>query len=399
MSNEQVTDCNNTTQTFDWESYSSDCPSTRKGNTRIETPVGVKLFCTEPYAEEALKQYLGDFTSNNRIEEVHVNQLYEGTVSSINMEWCTINVGYRDSVYVDMAKESKEFTDMLRVGETVNVQIIESKGSIQGEYTLGSVEAGVKRAMFDEILKSIEHSKTAYSATVKSLIPGGGYIIDIQGVECFMPGSLAGINKLHDFESILDTTMYVVPMNYSSDRGTIVVSHREYLKALIPTRIEEIKEYESNVLVTGTVTGSAKYGVFCEFNECLTGMIYASDLSEENVKRHAARDIKPGESIEFFIKKVISDTKITLSQREVEHVSDPWKNVSERFNTPVEITGSIRSVKDYGVFIDIGEGLVGLLHVSEFPEGYDLNELEKGAEITVTVTRIDEETRKVFMEL
>ena len=399
MSKQAVVDHNTPNPDFDWEAYEADCPSSKRRNTKIKTGKGVKLYCTEPYAEEALKFYDRDFTENNRVVDIKLDQSYEGTVSSINIDWCTINIGARDDVYIDMTKEAKEYRDLLKVGEKINVQIIESNGSKQGNYILGSIEAGFKRAIFDEILDSVENSKTAYNSTIKSLIPGGGYIVEIQGVECFMPGSLAGINKLHDFESILGTQMYVVPMNYSSDRGTIVVSHREYLKAMIPTKIAEIKEYENGVVVRGSVTGSAKFGIFCEFNQCLTGMIHINDLDEETMKRHLNRDIKPGEEIEFFIKKIISENKITLSQKPVEPVSDPWYNASERFKTPVEIIGKIRSLKDYGAFVDIGEGLVGLLHVSEFPEGFDLNSLKKGSDITVTVTRIDEETRKVFMEL
>jgi|TARA_B110000908_G_C10220945_1_gene435311 small subunit ribosomal protein S1 len=385
------------TPEFDWDALEASCTSSRKRNAKREN--GSLVFCREPYAEEALKAYNGDFEDNNRVELVEVNSSYEGVVESINLEWCTINIGARDSVYVDMTKESEEYKDLLKVGEKLNVQIIESSGSKQGSYILGSVEAGFKRAVFDEILDSVENSKTAYNAIVRSLIPGGGYIVEIQGVECFMPGSLAGINKLHDFESILNTEMYVVPMNYSSDRGTIVVSHREYLKAMIPTKIDEIKEYDHGVVVRGCVTGSAKFGIFCEFNECLTGMIHVNDLDAETMKRHLNREVTPGEEIEFFIKKIISETKITLSQKPVEIVSDPWYNVSDKFKTPVEVTGKIRSVKEYGAFIDIGDGLVGLLHVSEFPTDFDLNDLNRGDDITVTVTRIDEETRKVFMEL
>jgi small subunit ribosomal protein S1 len=401
MSKETVVDTNNIDKKkpeFDWDALEASCPSTRRKRAK-RLKNGTKIFCTEPYAEEALKLYNQDFTENNRIVGVELNKSYEGTVDSISVEWCTIDIGARDSVYVDMSKEAEEYKNLLKPGEKINVQIIESKGSKQGKYILGSVEAGFKRAVFNEILDSVDNSKTAYNSTVKSIIPGGGYIVEIQGIECFMPGSLAGINKLHDFESILGTEMYVVPMNYSSDRGTIVVSHREYLKAMIPTKIAEIKEYENGVVVKGSVTGSAKFGVFCEFNECLTGMIHINDLDEETLKRHKDREITPGEEIEFFIKKIISDTKITLSQKPVEAVTDPWFNASERFKTPIEVVGKVRSVKDYGVFVDIGDGLVGLLHVSEFPEGHDLNELIKGNDITVTVTRIDEETRKVFLKL
>lgn len=398
MSKETVVNKDSKKPEFDWDAYEASCPSVRRKRAK-RLKDGTKVFCSESYAKESLKAYNLDFTENKRIVDVKLDCSYEGTVDSIDTKWCTIDIGGRDSVYVDLTKEAEEYIELLKPGEKVNVQVIESNGSIQGKYILGSVEAGFKRAIFDEILESVENSKTAYNSTVKSIIPGGGYIVEIQGIECFMPGSLAGINKLHDFESILGTQMYVVPMSYSADRGTIVVSHREYLKAMIPTKIAEIKEYDNGVVVRGSVTGSAKFGIFCEFNECLTGMIHVNDLDEETMKRHMNREVVPGEEIEFFIKKIISESKITLSQKPVEAVTDPWFNAAERFKTPVEVTGKIRSVKDYGAFVDIGEGLVGLLHVSEFPEGHDLNELIKGDDITVTVTRIDEETRKVFLKL
>tara|TARA_R110002096_G_scaffold287175_4_gene480851 strand:- start:102 stop:1319 length:1218 start_codon:yes stop_codon:yes gene_type:complete len=392
-------DPNNSNPDFDWDAYEATCPkSSRTTNKNIKTPRGVKLYSKEPYAAEMLAAYEGDFKDNNRIEKCDVGENHTGVVEHIDLKWSTINVGYRDSVYVDITKESESSRELLKPGNTVSVQIIESKGSKDGKYILGSVEAGVKKAIFAEILESVS-GNTAYKGTVKSIIPGGGYIVSIQGVDCFMPGSLAGINKLHDFESILEMEMYVVPMNFSQDRGTIVVSHREYLKAMIPSKIEEIKQYEHGTLVKGTVTGSAKYGVFCEFNECLTGMIHANDLDEETTKRHISREILPGEEIEFFIKKVISDNKITLSQNPMEPMIDPWKGASEKFKTPIEVIGKIKAIKGYGIFVDIGEGLVGLLHVSEFPEGYDINELDTGGDITVTVTRIEEDTRKVFLEL
>ena len=395
----KTVDPNNPNPEFDWESYEASCPKhARKINTKIKTPKGVKLYCTEPYAAELLAAYEGDIEDNNKIMSCEVGENHNGVVEHIDLKWCTIDIGYRDSVYVDITKESESSKELLRPGNTVSVQIIESKGSVSGKYILGSVEAGVKKAIFSEILNSINDS-IAYKGVVKSLIPGGGYIVSIQGVDCFMPGSLAGINKLHDFESILETELYGVAMNFSQDRGTIVVSHREYLKAMIPGKIEEIKQYEHGTLVKGSVTGSAKYGVFCEFNECLTGMIHANDLNEETTKRHVARDIQPGEEIEFFIKKIISDNKITLSQNPLEPMIDPWKGASEKFKTPVELVGKIKAIKSYGIFVDIGEGLVGLLHVSEFPEGQDINELDAGGDITVKVIRIEEDTRKVFLEL
>ena len=146
------------------------------------------------------------------------------------------------------------------------------------------------------------------------MIENGGYMVNIQGIDCFMPGSLAGINKLHDFSSIIGTEIYVVPVSFSPDRGTLVVSHRKYLQALIPNEIENIKANQG-AEITGNVTGTAKYGIFVEFNGCLTGMIHNNDLDEETLIKFKARQIQPGDEITFIVKDIISDTKITLLKR------------------------------------------------------------------------------------
>ena len=89
-----------------------------------------------------------------------------------------------------------------------------------------------------------------------------------------------------------------------------------------------------------------------------------------------------------------------LTQVEREEVIDPWKLIAEKYTTfPVEVAGVVKSIKDYGVFLDIGEGVVGLLHVSEFPQEFDKESIEKNDTITVKITRIETDTRKVFLQL
>ena len=158
------------------------------------------------------------------------------------------------------------------------------------------------------------------------MIENGGYVVNVQGINCFMPGSLAGINKLSDFGSIVGEEIYVVPVSFSADRGTIVVSHRKYLQALIPNAISALKESITEEK-SGNVTGTAKYGVFVEFDKCLTGMIHNNDLDEETLQKFRAREIKPGDPINFKVKDIISNNKITLTQKDVVEVN-PWINIS-----------------------------------------------------------------------
>ena len=228
------------------------------------------------------------------------------------------------------------------------------------------------------------------------MIENGGYVVNVQGINCFMPGSLAGINKLSDFSSIIGEELYVVPVSFSADRGTIVVSHRKYLQALIPNAIAKLKETISEEK-QGNVTGTAKYGVFVEFDKCLTGMIHNNDLDEETLTKFRAREIKPGDSINFKVKDIISNNKITLTQKDVVEVN-PWINITQRYQIPSVVEAVVKSKKDYGLFINIEDGVTGLLHISEIGEE-TMSVFKPGDKITVQITRIEEATSKVFLKM
>lgn len=385
---------------FDWEAYEADCPTKfRKPNPHIKAPSGVKVYSREPYAQELLDLMEGYSLTSNTQYSLKLGSSYTGKVYGVDSDWASIDVGYRELIYVDLNRESEEIKELLHVGAEVDVQLIADKSMNVKRYMVGSVSAGLKTKIIREIVESINEGNTAYSGRVIKMIPGGGYIVQVQGVDCFMPGSLAGVNKLHDFESIIGTEMYVVPVSYSEEKGTVVVSHRAYLRALIPNKIKEIQE-DISVERTGHVTGSAKYGVFVEFEGCLTGMIHVNDLDKETAKAHRERSLEPGTEVNFYVKEVINERKITLVQGSpAEKKIDPWEGISQRYTKKTEVIGKVKSSKDYGLFVEVEEGVVGLLHVSEFPENIDIKDISKGADITVQVIRVEEDTRKVFLKL
>jgi ribosomal protein S1 len=313
------------------------------------------------------------------------NALVRGTITSVGPEGAVVDINYTEDAYIDLSKEDKRYLEYLQPGFDITVKIVddpEDKGFINTSFT-----AGAKAMKEQEILDSIGDD-VAYMGYVDRLV-AGGYIVNIDDIESFMPGSLAGVNKLHDFSVLLGQELLVKPVNF--ERGNIVVSHRDYLRTLIPTKIEELKE-NTNQNVTGFVTGTTKYGVFCEFNECLTGMILVSDLTDEWKDRHLSQDIKPGDEIDFFVKEIVSTKKIILTQV-IKY--DPWTDITERYTVPCEVEGTVTSIKEYGAFIKIEDDIVGLLHQSEFAE----MEFEEGQTVKVKITRIDQPTKKVFLKL
>lgn len=378
---------------FMWDAYEATCPSkTRKPNPHIKTKKGDRVYSRESYAQE-LYDLMEDMNRQNPILPlITEGSIYEGKIFAVSQEFISVDIGYRELIYVKYDKETTA-VKALQPGEETAVLITSNKNNT---HVLGSISGGVRHKVFLDLRAGVEEGNTAWVGTVKNMIENGGYIVEVQGVECFMPGSLAGINKLHDFESIIGTEIYVVPVSFSPDRGTLVVSHRKYLQALIPTEIQSIKDNEG-VEYTGNVTGTARYGVFVEFNKCLTGMIHINDLDDATSGLFKSRDIKPGDAIAFKVKDIVSNTKITLTQKD-NIVSNPWNDISTRYQIPSTIEATVKTKKEYGLFINIEDGVTGLLHVSELEDGL-IDVFNSGDKITVQITRIDTESKKVFLKM
>ena len=377
---------------FDWDAYEATCPSkTRKHNPHIKTKNGDRVFSRESYAQE-LYDLMESTGISDIIPQINEGEIYEGRIHAMTTDMISVDVGYRELIYVKYDKESDQVKTLMPGDETA-VLITTSKSNT---HILGSISGGIKHKVFLDLRAGVESEDTAWVGVVTNMISNGGYIVNVQGIDCFMPGSLAGINKLHDFESIIGTEMYVVPVSFSPDRGTIVVSHRKYLQAMIPNELQAIKD-NMDVEYTGNVTGSAKYGVFVEFNKCLTGMIHVNDLDEDTMPAFKAREIKPGDEIKFKVKDVVSNTKITLTQKDNAVIS-PWLDIATRYQIPTTVEAVIKTKKEYGLFINIEEGVTGLLHVSELDDAL-MDVFNPGDKITVQITRIDTESKKVFLKM
>ena len=207
-----------------------------------------------------------------------------------------------------------------------------------------------------------------------------------------MPGSLAGLNKLYDFEMILGKELIVMPVTFSKEKNTIVVSHREYLRTLVPSTIDNLKETVKNKR-SGFVTGTTDFGIFVEFDSCLTGLIPASDLDDITLSKFNSREIKPGHNIEFWCKEIISNTKIILSQKGP--IIDAWDEAAERYKPMMITNGKVSKITNYGIFVELEKGLSGLVHKSKMK---DLT-FNKGDIIEVKITGVNPSERKITMTL
>ncbi len=291
--------------------------------------------------------------------------------------------GYKDDVRVDdKVGESKYFKN-LNLNDMIDVLITEVN---QDAFMIKGSVSSLYESRAHAKLKALVEGESVM-VTVKSLNPAG-YDVELNhgGVTLpgFMPNTLAGINKLHDPNSIVGQTFNVMIESYAQNEGTYIVSRRKYLQTLIP---DAVKELEYNKIYSGHVTGTTPFGVFVEFNECLTGMIHKANVNPEWAEKLTS--ISPGFQIEFYIKEVIKD-KIILTQILRETL---WDNIK---NGQI-IEGTVKDTKAFGTLVNLDDETVGLIHTSEMEKLG--KRFSQGRDIKVKVLSVDRMSRKIFLTL
>lgn len=333
-----------------------------------------KIFSYSKSLTDSAQRLLSDIniiSSNYSYEAVIIAELSDSIVVAVPSS--------KDSIYVDKSKKEVPFFEGKKIGDTIRILVVSTKDNL----FKGSV-AGLYEKQLQEELRN-PASNDAYDATIKSWTPAG-YNINLQyhdvTLPAFMPNTLAGVNKLHDPQSIVGQNMKVMIESYSNDKGTYIVSRRKYLQTLI---YKETKRLKYDTVYTGHVTGSTPFGVFIEFNDCLTGMIHKTNILPE--WQDKMDQIKPGMGIEFYIKEVIKD-KIILTQIIKESL---WDNIKGG----QKITGKVKDVKAFGVLVQLDEETIGLVHISEVEKSG--KKFSQNESIDVKVLSVDRMSRKIFL--
>jgi ribosomal protein S1 len=289
--------------------------------------------------------------------------------------------GYKDDVRVDdKVGESKYFKN-LNLNDMIDVLITDIN---QDAFMIKGSVSSLYESRAHAKLKALVEGESVM-VTVKSLNPAG-YDVELNhgGVTLpgFMPNTLAGINKLHDPMSIVGQTFSVMIESYAQNEGTYIVSRRKYLQTLIP---DAVKELEYNKVYQGHVTGTTPFGIFVEFNECLTGMIHKANVNPDWAEKLTS--ISPGFEIDFYIKEVIKD-KIILTQILRETL---WDNIK---NGQI-IEGTVKDTKAFGTLVNLDDETVGLIHTSEMEKLG--KKFSQGQDIKVKVLSVDRMSRKIFL--
>jgi small subunit ribosomal protein S1 len=373
-------------ENFDW-----DIPSKLTANKKIKTIDGSKVFCHEPYAEELYRLMAESIDGLNSSKDLRTGMAYNCTVITLNEDHAIAQTDSGQSVYVDLNKERKDAKRLnisgieFRVGGEIQAIVRSVMGTYYGSVVEGYI-ANTKAEFFEQIKKE----SLAYEARVES-INKGGYLVDVQGVKCFLPGSLAAANKITDFESYIGKKFYVMIDGYVQHKDIFVVSYKKYLAKIMDQKIQELdltKKY------TGHVTGTSNFGVFVEWEDVYTGLIHKTEFENQQITGFSA-----GDEIEFYIKEVKEDNRLTLTLGEpiekTVKIYDLKRDVEEG-NSPI-MRATVKHKRKNGALIEIHEmGLMAMIPQGRLTQAH--KNLKTGDTIDVKVYEVDPVMGKIFAQ-
>ena len=354
---------------FDWDSYEHGQVET--GKTR----------------EELMKTY------DESLNTVKDKEVIEGTVIALNKREAVVNIGYKSDGIIPMSEF--RYNPDLKVGDTVEV-FIENQEDKKGQLILSHKKARAARS-WDRVNEALENNEI-----IKGYIKcrtKGGMIVDVFGIEAFLPGSQIDVKPIRDYDVFVGKTMEFKVVKINQEFKNVVVSHKALIEAELEQQKKEIiAKLEKGQVLEGTVKNITSYGVFIDLGG-VDGLIHITDLSWGRVN-DPNEVVKLDEKLNVVILDFDDEKKrIALGLKQLQ--PHPWDALDPNLKVGDKVKGKVVVMADYGAFVEIAPGVEGLIHVSEMSWSQHLRSaqdfMKVGDEIEAVILTLDREERKMSL--
>jgi len=354
---------------FDWDAYEKDGFSTEK-----------------TYADQE-KLY------EKTLSTVAVDEVVDGTVISMNNREVVINIGQKSEGVVSL--NEFRYNPDLKVGDKVEVYV-ESQEDKKGQLVLSHKKARAYNS-WDRVNSALENNEiiTGY---IKCRTKGG-MIVDVFGIESFLPGSQIDVKPIRDYDVYVGKTMEFRVVKINQEFKNVVVSHKALIEAELEQQKKEIiSKLEKGQVLEGTVKNITSYGVFIDLGG-VDGLIHITDLSWGRVN-HPEEIVQLDQKLNVVILDFDDEKKrIALGLKQL--TPHPWDSLSEGLKVGDKVKGKVVVMADYGAFVEIAQGVEGLIHVSEMSWSQHLRSAQEfmkvGDEVEAVVLTLDREERKMSL--
>ena len=330
---------------------------------------------------------------DNTLNKVNDREVVDGTVIAMNKREVVVNIGYKSDGIIPMSEF--RYNPELKVGDTVEVYI-ENQEDKKGQLVLSHRKARATRS-WDRVNAALENEEII-NGYIKCRTKGG-MIVDVFGIEAFLPGSQIDVKPIRDYDVFVGKTMEFKVVKINQEFKNVVVSHKALIEAELEQQKKEIiGKLEKGQVLEGTVKNITSYGVFIDLGG-VDGLIHITDLSWGRVS-----DPKEVVELDQKLNVVILDfddekKRIALGLKQL--TPHPWDALDANLKVGDHVKGKVVVMADYGAFIEIAPGVEGLIHVSEMSWSQHLRSaqdfMKVGDEVEAVVLTLDREERKMSL--
>ncbi len=360
---------NSPIEDFDWDAY-------EHGDTQ-----GAKT------REELTKTY------DESLNTVKDKEVIEGTIIAMNKREAVVNIGYKSDGIIPM--NEFRYNPDIKVGDTVEV-FIENPEDKKGQLILSHRKARAVRS-WDRVNEAMEKDEI-----IKGFIKcrtKGGMIVDVFGIEAFLPGSQIDVRPIRDYDMFVGKTMEFKVVKINQEFKNVVVSHKALIEAELEQQKREIiAKLEKGQVLEGTVKNITSYGVFIDLGG-VDGLIHITDLSWGRVS-HPEEVVQLDQKLNVVILDFDDEKKrIALGLKQLQ--PHPWDAIADTLKVGDKVKGKVVVMADYGAFVEVATGVEGLIHVSEMSWSQHLRSaqdfMKVGDEVEAVILTLDREDRKMSL--
>ncbi len=332
-------------------------------------------------------------TYDESLNTVKDKEVIEGTIIALNKREAVVNIGYKSDGIIPM--NEFRYNPDIKVGDTVEV-FVENPEDKKGQLVLSHRKARAARS-WDRINQALENDEI-----IKGFIKcrtKGGMIVDVFGIEAFLPGSQIDVKPIRDYDIFVGKTMEFKVVKINQEFKNVVVSHKALIEAELEQQKREIiSKLEKGQVLEGTVKNITTYGVFIDLGG-VDGLIHITDLSWGRVN-HPEEVVTLDQKLNVVILDFDNEKKrIALGLKQLQ--PHPWDALNPDLKVGDKVKGKVVVMADYGAFIEIAPGVEGLIHVSEMSWSQHLRSaqdfMKAGDEIEAVILTLDREDRKMSL--
>ncbi len=345
----------------------------------------------ETYSEAERKRLESIY--DETLKSIGEGEVIDGTVVSMSSREVVVNIGFKSDGVIPAAEV--RYNQDLKPGDVIEVYV-ESQEDLSGQLVLSHKKARTLRS-WERINKAMDNDEII-NGSVKCRTKGG-LIVDVFGIEAFLPGSQIDVKPIRDYDIYVGKTMEFKVVKINHEYKNVVVSHKALIEAELEIqKAEIIAKLEKGQILEGTVKNITSYGVFVDLGG-VDGLVHITDLSWGRIN-HPEEIVKLDEKINVVILDFDENKKrIALGLKQL--TPHPWDSLDPEMKIGDKVKGRVVVIADYGAFIEIAPGVEGLIHVSEMSWSQHLRTaqdfLKVGDEIEAVILTLDREDRKMSL--